>query len=399
MSELFDDRQWMRGFPPADENIISASKGNSASWPERRWSFSNMQQLVPTKTVWRGTGVARDLETKTSALNELLIETEEGRQLSWQEAIDATHTDGLAFLHKGQLKYEAYTGYCGPHNSHLIMSSAKSFAGLLAEMLIADGKVDEDAFVPHYLPELSDTAWKDATVRQVMDMLISMEFHEDYLDPSSDVWRYLKSGGMVAGEIPQEEPQHLAEYLATVKKSGEHGQAFAYREPNINVLTFIIQRVLGCELQDILSDVFWSHIGAEHDGYYMVDPAGCCTTFGCTLRDFLRFGEYVRLGVGKGLNEGHIFNKIIAGGDPALFAKAGIPAMKGWSYKSQWWIRHQAQGNAALARGAYGQILYIDPANELVVAKFASSQLSPGYLNDPIVMPMIDAAVDCILNA
>ena len=73
--------------------------------------------------------------------------------------------------------------------------------------------------------------------------------------------------------------------------------------------------------------------------------------------------------------------------------------MKGWSYKSQWWIRHQAQGNAALARGAYGQILYIDPANELVVAKFASSQLSPGYLNDPIVMPMIDAAVDCILNA
>ena len=64
--------------------------------------------------------------------------------------------------------------------------------------------------------------------------------------------------------------------------------------------------------------------------------------------------------------------------------------MQGWSYKSQWWIRHKKNGNAALARGAHGQILYIDPANELVIARFGSSQLSPGYLNDPVVIPMID---------
>jgi len=44
-----------------------------------------------------------------------------------------------------------------------------------------------------------------------------------------------------------------------------------------------------------------------------------------------------------------------------------------------------------LARGAHGQILYIDPTNELVIARFASSKLSPGYLNDSVVMPMFDA--------
>ena len=399
MSELFDDQEWMQGFPPADEKIISNTKGNSASWPQLRWSFSNMQQLVPTKTVWRGTGAATELVVDTLLLDDLQIKTEDGKQLSWQEAIDATHTDGLAFLHKGRLKYEAYFGYCDPHKSHLIMSCAKSFAGLIAEMLIDQGLLEEHALVPKYMPELAGTAWGDATVRQLLDMLVGMEFHEDYLDPSSDVWRYLRSGGMVAGEIPPDQPQHLAEYLATVKKSGAHGQAFAYREPNINVLTFVIQRILGKELQEIVSEYFWSRIGAEHDAYYMVDPAGCCTTFGCTLRDYLRFGEYIRTAGFEQNKSKQIFNKIVAGGDPTLFAKAEIPAMKGWSYKSQWWIRHKADGNAALARGAYGQILYIDTANELVVVRFGSSQLSPGYLNDSIVMPMIDAAAERILNS
>jgi len=88
-----------------------------------------------------------------------------------------------------------------------------------------------------------------------------------------------------------------------------------------------------------------------------------------------------------------ILDRLIAGGDPVLFAKEQYSdqIMQGWFCKSQWWIRHKDDGNVALARGAYGQMLYIDPANELVITHFGSSQLPPGYLNDPIVMPMIDA--------
>ena len=393
MEDKQNIKGWMEGFPPSEDKIISIDRGNHYDWPQLRWTFSNIQQLAPTKTIWRGPGAAHPLELTDVGLDKLSVKTLNAQDLTWQEALEATETDGLGIFHKGKLVHETYRGECGPHKTHLIMSCAKSYAGVLAEMMIDEGALDENALIPHYLPELSGTAWKDASLRQVMDMLIGMEFHEDYLDPGSDVWRYLRAGGMVLGKPAKGEPAHLAAYLETVKKQGDHGKAFAYREPNINVLTFVIQRVANQDLRNLVSQRLWQHMGAEHDGFYMVDPAGCSTTSGCTLRDFLRFGELMRTGGEYGTVDTAILDRIVAGGDPALFAKAQYPEsiMKGWSYKSQWWIRHKDDGNAAFARGAHGQLLCIDPANELVIARFGSSKLSPGYLNDLVMMPMIDA--------
>ena len=375
----------MEGFPPPEADIISHARGNYYNWPQLRWTFSNIQQLVPTKSIWRGAGAARPLRLEDTGLDTLHFLSPDGNQLGWREALETTDTDGLAVLKRGKLVSETYLGYCDPHKVHLIMSCGKSFAGILAEMLIDEGVLDEKALIPEYLPELVNTAWEDATLRQVMDMLVGMEFNEDYLEPSSDIWRYLRAGGMAPGSIPEGEPRHLAEYLRTVKKDGEHGRAFAYREPNINILTFVIQRVTNTPLQDLVSDRLWRHLGAEHDGVYMLDPVGMCTTPACTLRDFLRFGEFIRTGP--------FIDRLVTGGDPALFALADFPdgIMRGWSYTSQWWIRHHGEDRAALARGAHGQLLYIDPANELVIARFGSSRLAPGYLHDPIVMAMIDA--------
>ena len=392
MGEKQIETGWMKGFPPPEDKVISIDRGNYNSWPQIKWTFSNTQQLRPTKSIWRGPGAAQPLELNDAGFDRLTIESQDGRSLTWQESMETTDTDGFAVLHKGKLLYEAYFGECGPHKTHLIMSCAKSFAGTLAEMMIAEGVLDNNAFIPQYLPELKATAWEDATLRQVLDMLIGMEFDENYLVPSSDVWRYLRAGGMASGNPQDGEPAHLAEYLTTIRKQGEHGQAFAYREPNINVLTFVIQRVANRDLSDLVSERFWQHMGAEHDGWYMVDPVGVCTTAGCTLRDFLRFGELMRTGGKTGVVDTAIIDRLVAGGDPALFAKAEYPDpfMQGWSYKSQWWIRHKENGNAAIARGAYGQLLYIDPAHELVIVRFGSSKLAPGYLNDIVIMPLID---------
>lgn len=385
---------WMQGFPPAPDKVVRFEDGSFYQWPQLRWSFSNIQQLVPTKSVWRGGGASKELSARDAGFEDLTIETDGADRLSWNEALETTFTDGLAVMHKGVLVHESYHGACDPHLPHAIMSCAKSVAGLLAEMLIAEGLLDEAALIPSYLPELADTAWGDATLRQVMDMLIGMEFHEDYLDAGSDVWRYLRSGGMVpmAGNI--DGPQSLTDYLVTVRKQGDHGKTFAYREPNINVLTWLVQRVTDTDLSALASARLWQHIGAEHDACYMLDPVGSCTTMSCTLRDFLRFGEFLRTAeVARPVVE-----KIVAGGDRDLFAAAGMEAMKGWSYKSQWWIRHTAHGTCMVARGAHGQLLYIDPPSELVIARFGSPQLSPGYLMDHTVMPMFDAITSQVRN-
>lgn len=63
----------------------------------------------------------------------------------------------------------------------------------------------------------------------------------------------------------------------------------------------------------------------------------------------------------------------------------------GWSYRSQWWYRHIDERVCPVARGAHGQVLYVDPANDLVIARFGSSPQAPSALLDHILIPTIDA--------
>ena len=382
---------WMQGFPPPADKIIRFSDGSFYNWPQLRWSFSHVQQMAPTKTVWRGAGAASAIPVKGGGLEKLKITTEAGDTLTWQEAIDATSTDGLAVMHKGVLVHESYHGGSKPHLPHTVMSCGKSIAGILAELLFTDGVLDENALMSSYMPEFKNTAWADATLRQTLDMLVGIEFHEDYLDKNSDVWRFLRAGGMIPTSPDDKGPKSLVEYLATVRKQGKHGEAFAYREPNINAITWLLQRVTNTDLAELVSSRIWQHLGAEHDAYYMLDSIGFCTTLSCTLRDFARLGEFVRTGGKNELLCPDYINRLALGGDRDLFANAGMKAMKGWSYTGLWWIRHTSQGNQVIARGAHGQFLYIDPKAELVIARFGSTQLSPSYLQDHINLPLFDA--------
>lgn len=50
---------WMQGFPPAPGRTITFQDGSFRSFPELRWAWSNIRQLVPTVNVWRGAGRLR----------------------------------------------------------------------------------------------------------------------------------------------------------------------------------------------------------------------------------------------------------------------------------------------------------------------------------------------------
>ena len=382
---------WMQGFPPPKDRVIQFEDGTFYQWPQLRWTFSNIQQLVPTKTVWRGPMAAKELALHDIGLEQLQITVQKGETLTWQAALERTMTDGLAVMHKGKLVHESYYGACQPHSVHTVMSCGKSFAGLIAEILIARGELDEHALMSSYVPELKGTAWEDATLRLALDMLIGMQYSEDYLDKDSDVWRYIRAAGMIPVSPDDTGPQSLTEYLVTVAKEGHHGDVFAYREPNINAITWLLQRVTNKDIAELFSSLVWQHIGAEHDAYYMLDRTGFCTTPNCTLRDFVRLGEFVRTGGEEQQIRPDYIYRLAEGGDRKAFAKAKLKAMKGWSYNGLWWIRHTASGNQVIARGAHGQFLYIDPSNELVIAKFASTKLSPSYLEDHINIPLFDA--------
>jgi CubicO group peptidase (beta-lactamase class C family) len=55
-----------------------------------------------------------------------------------------------------------------------------------------------------------------------------------------------------------------------------------------------------------------------------------------------------------------------------------------------WWISHNAHG-AFTARGIHGQAIYIDPAAEMVIVRFASSPLAANVNLDPTSLPAYEA--------
>ena len=390
---------WMQGFPPAHDKVVRFAEKSFYAWPQIRWSLSHIDELVPTKNVWRGPGACRELPYNLRSFEDQVIETLGGEKLGWDEALAQSFTDGLVIVHRGEILFEEYFGACGPHTRHIIQSANKSFVGMLAESLIHEQHLDADALVPTIIPELSDTAYGDATVQQVLDMLISMDFKEDYLDPASEIYRFHRATGM-APPMSLDKFEQVADVLPNVKKEGQHGETFAYREPNIFVLGWIVRRAGGKDIATQLSERVWQHIGAEHDGFYQIDPGGAESSSGFTLRDFVRFGELFRTGGsinGRELLPAAAIEKVMCGGNPDHFAKAAYETLPGWSYKSQWWIRHIDSRICPMARGAHGQFLYIDPENELVVGRFGSAPKAPSVLGDDILLPMLDVITSSLL--
>jgi CubicO group peptidase (beta-lactamase class C family) len=117
--------------------------------------------------------------------------------MTWMQSLPVLCADGIVVLHRGAIVYERYCGVLEPLKPHSAFSVTKSFVGTLATMLAAEGVIDPAAPVTRYLPEMKNTAYGDATVRQVMDMTIGVKFSEDYSDPNAEAFAYARAGGMM----------------------------------------------------------------------------------------------------------------------------------------------------------------------------------------------------------
>ena len=190
---------WMKGFPPASEKIITQPDSEYFSFPKLRWSVCHLREFLPTKRISRGLGApkpldylpAREFADMRDAIDGLAFTPMNGGgEMSWRKSLYENYTDGLLIIHRGQVVYERYFGCLEEDGVHAAMSMTKSVTGLLAEIMVVEGALDETALVSDLVPEIGDSAFATATVRQVMDMTTGGKYSEDYADPDADIWLY-----------------------------------------------------------------------------------------------------------------------------------------------------------------------------------------------------------------
>lgn len=396
---------WMQGTPPPPDKRILAARADHMRFPMTRYSFSHMREFAVSKRVSRGGGKVAPLKLALrSDLDAVTFTPLRGTTpMRWDASLTANFTDGVLVLHRGKVVYERYFGATTPETRHIAFSVTKSYVGTVAEMLIAEGKLDEGKPVSHYLPELAASGFGDATVRQMLDMTDDVAFSEDYTDPNSGIGAFSLALGLVPRPPGYAGPGDLYAFLPDVGKAGAHGQKFTYRSCNTEVLGWIIARIEGKTFDRVLAERIWQPLGMEGDADFLIDSAGMPFTAGGlnpVLRDMARFGEAMRLGgkvSGRQVIPARAIESIRGGGRKEDFARANYPLLPGWSYRSQWWITHNAHG-AYSARGIHGQAIYIDPVAEMVVVRVASHPVAANAGLDPTSLPAYQAMAEHLLK-
>ena len=235
-----------------------------------------------------------------------------------------------------------------------------------------------------------------------MDMTTALDYSEDYADPKAGVWIYAEAGSPLPKPDGYEGPRSYFEFLQTVEKNGNHGEAFGYKTINSDTLGWLIARATGESVATLLSKRIWSRIGTEREAFYTVDSIGTPFAgggFNATLRDMARLGQLMLDG-GRSGGEQIVPQAAIAsirqGGDPEKFKAAGYDLLPDWSYGSMWWVSNDDHG-AYAARGVYGQTIWIDPAADMVIVRFASNPVAANAASDPTSLPAYRAVADHLM--
>ena len=351
----------MQGFPPA-----TGSQVTLANWrtpPFSRWAFQHVRELVPSADIANDPARVRALPAAPASLG-------------IDDALAATDTDALVVLHRGKLVYERYANGMDEATPHILMSVSKSMLGLLAGALAQQGVLDLERDVTQIVPELERTAWRGASVRQLLDMRVGIQWDEDYHAVSGPIIEYRKATNWNP-LAPGEAPSDLRSFFGKLEgKDGAHGGRFHYVSPNTDLLGWVIERAAGRRYADLMSELLWRPAGAERSAYITVDRLGaprCAGGMCTTARDLARVGQAMLDGA---LATAWI-DDIESNGDAAAWqAGAFVELFRGAPihYRSKWYVLRGA-APALFGFGVHGQLLLVDRRSQVVVVKFSSQEL------------------------
>ncbi len=275
------------------------------------------------------------------------------------------HVTALVILHDGTMVFEEYYRGTDADDLRINWSISKSYLSALFGVLLDEGVFDSiDDPVTKYAPELADTAYAQASIKDVLQMSSGVTFDEDYLAFFSDInkmGRVLALGGSMDGFALQQDEGFAAP-----------GDGWKYVSIDTHVIGMVIRGATGRDIPDLLTEKIITPLGLEADPYYLTDGYGVAFVLGglnTTTRDNARFGQMIANG-GRWNGQQIVPSDWI---DASTVASAKTaPGVIGYGY--QWWIPAGSEPGQFMARGIYGQYIYIDRINDVVIAVHAADR-------------------------
>ena len=267
------------------------------------------------------------------------------------ESLTATQTKGFLILKDNVILGEFYDNGFSREQTHLLQSSSKTYAGIIASKLIDAGKLDPNKTVESYLADFKGSKIGKATVQHVLDHQSGLLPAVDYHVPGGEAFMFEIEQGLKPGE-----PTGHRKAIVATKTLNAPGEVYNYNDKNTDLLAILAVEVTGKPFNKLLSDLF-NDFGATSNGSVALSVDGTASpSYGisCTLRDYALFHQWIAQGKAP-----KSYYRSTQNLDKDLLSKSekgkGLAAAFGTSivYGSQTWVLPEQK--VVFSMGSYGQ--------------------------------------------
>ena len=366
------------GHAPAPQAQAAEKIGDAAHFlmlppEEQQASYRNTDKLFPTRVFKRGSTVYPLPAAEPLAAVPYRFA---GKSFGLEDFMKRNRVGGLLVLEDGHVRLERYALGNTETSRWTSFSVGKSIVSTLVGAAVKDGAIASiEEPVTQYLPQLRGSAYDGTTVRNLLQMSSGVKWNEDYTQPGSDIGKMLKC-------TADDKPGCIIDFMSKLPRAAPPGTVFNYNSGETHLIGLIVSAATHKHLTDYLSEKMWARFGMESDGYWVLESTNgaemAAGSLSMTLRDYGRFGEFIRTGGSAGgervLPAGWIAEATQPRADSPQIGFGKLEPGDPTGYGYQWWVLpHQAPYSGAfMAEGIFGQYIYIDPAAHLVIVVWSA---------------------------
>ncbi len=355
-----------------DEELLGKARGYPVGTPQnwfydetvRVGSFSHMDSFLPHRWI-RKADAPSALPKAASGPDYTYRFDYETRTLA--DFLARRRVTGLLVIKDGEVLIERYQ-YDRTAGQRLLSNSmAKSITSIAVGMALADGRIRSlDDTAGTYVPELAGSGYGDTPIRALLRMASGITFTERY-DGKDDLQKFA-SLSIREGTIPA--------IRAFNQRDVPPNSKFQYASIETLVLSYVMKGATGRPLADYVSERLWRPMGAEADASWIINREGVELAHGfynATLRDWGRLGMLLADDGARGGRQIIPRDYLLEATDyrrhPLAFHPRKATPYFGYGYK--FWLYPATQRKFALL-GVYGQSIFVDPAQRLVMVVTAA---------------------------
>jgi CubicO group peptidase (beta-lactamase class C family) len=357
--------------------------------PEAQYAWQHITQYYPTARAARGGPISNFEVAIDESIGAIEFSGKNDVVRTVNQHFEEMPLDAMIVIKDGKIVYERYKTMT-PNTAHIAMSSAKTMSSTLIAMLEDEGKVDISKPITNYIPQLKGSVWDTVLLRHVADMqtgLNATEHDEPTTDsrtnPDQPFYQWMSTLGLVPNTTGTDDPFVSMSKMMRRKPGGE---VFEYNSMNPFLLARVVENVENRPFAQVFSDRILSKIGAEHDVYFAIAPAGYALAYGfvgITLRDFARFGMLYTPSASVVSDETILpkstVKRIQTAGNPKAYAGGYVGGEMGPKFadatgkisNAYMWDAILPDGDLFKA-GVGGQGFYVSPSRDMVAVWFTT---------------------------